>query len=277
MRMKNILILGLTLFIGLQSFAQRKPKIKGNKNVVEVKEELPPFYAIDLADDLEVVLEKANKEGYALEIDDNLIDVLKFKVEDNTLKISSFYNITSKKKLNITVYYTELAALSMSNGEISMKDVISGEQLDVHTSGPSRLELNATADVININMDGISSGDFNVASDSLVMTLKDRIDVKVYTTVANSSVYMYKNASAKMEGATDFLMAKLYGNTNLKAEMLEAKSTMLIMEDSPQAKVNVLEDFQLSSRGSAKTSLYGNPKINIIDFLDTSQLDKEKN
>jgi len=274
--MKRIILLML-LFIGTYSYSQRKPKIKGNKNVVEVREDLPAFHAIQLNDDLEIVLQKASNEGYALEADDNLIDVLKFKVSDSTLIISSFYKITSKKKLNIVVYYTELDALTMRNGEISMKDVISSDRLTVNTSGTSRLELNATADIIDINMEGISSGDFNVASDSLNLTLKDRIDVKVYATGEKNTIFMYKNASAKLEGTTDFLMAKLYGNSNLKAEKLESLAALIVSEDSPNAKVNVLEDFQLSSRGSSKTSLYGNPKITILDFLDTSQLDKENN
>ncbi|MGB3152225.1 MAG: DUF2807 domain-containing protein [Maribacter sp.] len=274
--MKRGAVLILMLFLGLHTYSQRKPKIKGNKKVVEVREDLPAFHTIELNDDLEVVLQKSTNEGYALEADDNLIDVLKFKVSDSTLMVSSFYRITSKKKLNITIYYTELDALTMRNGEISMKDVISSVRLDVNTYGTSRLELNATADIININMEEISSGDFNLASDSLNLILKDRIDVKVYATGEKSNVYMYKNASAKMEGTSGFLMAKLYGNSSLKAEKLEATRTFLISEDSPSARVNVLEDFQLSSRGSSKTSLYGNPKITILDFLDTSQLDKEK-
>ncbi|ASV32549.1 GIN domain-containing protein [Maribacter cobaltidurans] len=275
--MKNVLFFSLVLLFGFQTFAQRKPKIKGNKNVVEVRESLPVFNGIQLDDDLEVVLKKGTSEAYTLKIDDNLIDVLKFKVEGNTLFISSFYNITSKRKLEITVYYNELNQITMNNGEISMSDVISGERLDVLTKETSRLELNATADVININMEGISSGDFNVASDSLVMTLKDRIDVKVYSTGDTNNLFMYENASAKLEGATDNFMAKLYGKSTLKAEALEAKNTMLILEDSPEAHVNVLEELQLSSRGSSRTSLYGNPKITILDFLDTSRLDKENN
>lgn len=274
--MKRIFVLVVLMFLGLQTFAQRKPKIKGNKNVVEVREDLPAFNAIELNDDLEIILQKSSNEGYALETDDNLIDVLKFKVSDSTLVISSFYNITAKKKLIITVYYTELSALTMRNGEISMKDVISTDRLEVNTYGTSRLELNATADIININMEEISSGDFNLASDSLNLTFKDRIDAKVYATGAKSTLYMYKNASAKMEGSADFLMAKLYGDSSLKAEKLETIKTLLISEDSPKAQVYVLEDFELSSRGSSKTSLYGNPKITILDFLDTSQLNKEK-
>ena len=274
--MKRVILL-LIIFSYTYSFAQRKPKIKGNKNVVEVREDLPAFHAIQLNDDLEILLQKASNEGYTLEADDNLIDVLKFKVTDSTLIISSFYKITSKKKLNIVVYYTELDGLTMRNGEISMKDVISSDRLTVKTSGTSRLELNATADIIDIDMEGISSGDFNVASDSLNLILKDRIDAKIYATGEKNTIYMYKNASAKLEGTTDFLTAKLYGNSNLKAEKLESNTALVVSEDSPNARVNVLEDFQLSSRGSSKTSLYGNPKITILDFLDTSQLDKKNN
>jgi hypothetical protein len=273
--MKKQLVILFLLLVSFHAFGQRKPKIKGNKNVIEVREDLPPFTAVELNDDLEIVLQKSNNEGYMIEADDNLLDVLKFKVEDSTLIISSFYKITSKKRLNITIYFEQLDRITMNNGEISMKDVITADKLDVKTTGTARLELNATADIINIDMEGISSGDFNVASDSLNLTLKDRIDVKVYATGEKNTIYMYKNASAKMEGNVDNVMAKLYGNSNLKAEKLESISTLLISEDSPNARINVTQDFQLSSRGSSKTSLYGNPKITILDFLDTSQLDKE--
>ena len=263
--------------ISFQAYSQRKPKIKGNKNVIEVREDLEPFTAIELVDDLDVVLQKSSQEGYALELDDNLVDVLKFKVENGILKISSFYNITSKRKLNITIFFQEIRSVNMLNGKISMKDVISTDRLKVHTSGTSRLELNATADIIDITMEEISSGDFNLASDSLNVILKDRIDVKLYTTGANNSIYMYENASAKVEGTADFLMAKLYGNSSLKASDLEASDVLLITEDSPDAEIRALSNFQLSSKGGSKTKLYGDPKITISDFLDTSRLEKEKN
>ena len=275
--MKKFALLLIVSVISFQAFSQRKPKIKGNKNVIEVREDLEPFTAIELTDDLDIVLQKSSQEGYVLELDDNLLDVLKFKVDNGVLKISSFYNITSKRKLDITIFFQEIRSVKMLNGKISMKDVISTDRLKVHTSGTSRLELNATADIIDITMEEISSGDFNLASDSLNVILKDRIDVKLYTTGANNSLYMYENASAKVEGTADFLMAKLYGNSSLKASDLEASDVLLITEDSPDAEIRALSNFQLSSKGGSKTKLYGDPKITISDFLDTSRLEKEKN
>ncbi|WP_419213771.1 GIN domain-containing protein [Maribacter sp. X9] len=274
--MKNCVVLIFISLVSLHTHAQRKPKIKGNKNIIEVKEDMEPFNSIELLDDLDVVLQKSSQEGYALTLDDNLVDVLKFKVEEGTLQISSFYNITSKKKLEITVFYQDLSSLKMLNGKISMNDVISAEHLKVNTSGTSRLELNATADIIDITMEEISSGDFNLASDSLNIILKDRIDVKLYTTGASNNLYMYKNASAKVEGSTDFFRVKLYGNSSLNASEFEPNKALLIAEDSPSASIRAISGFELSSKGASKTKLYGNPKITILDFLDTSKLEKEK-
>jgi hypothetical protein len=275
--MKKFTLLLFVLFISFSGYSQRKPKIKGNKNVIEVREDLAPFTAIELVDDLDIVIQKASQEGYALELDDNLLDVLKFKVDNGVLKISSFYNITSKKKLEITIFFQELRSIKMLNGKISMKDVISTDRLKVATFGTSRLELNATADIMDITMEEISSGDFNLASDSLNITLKDRIDVKLYSTGSSNNIYMYKNASAKLEGTADFLMAKMYGNSSLKAAELQSNDVLLITEDSPDIEIRALNTLQLSSKGSTRTKLYGEAKITILDFLDTSRLEKERN
>ncbi|WP_300026191.1 DUF2807 domain-containing protein [uncultured Maribacter sp.] len=275
--MRKFTLLITVLVISINGYTQRKPKIKGNKNVIEVREDLEPFNAIELVDDLDIVIQKATSEGYALELDDNLVDVLKFRVDNGTLKISSFYNITGKKKLEITIFFQELNSIKMMNGKISMKDVISTDRLEVQTYGTSRLELNATADIMDISMEEISSGDFNLASDSLNLTLKDRIDVKLYTTGASNNIYMYKNASAKVEGTSEYLMTKLYGNTSLKASDLQANHVLVVAEDSPDIEIRALNTLQLSSKGSARTKLYGDAEITILDFMDTSRLEKERN
>ncbi len=272
---KRIFIL-ITLLSGVIAFGQRKPKIKGNKSVIEINETLPYFNAIELNDDLEVNLEKSTSEGYRLELDDNLVDVLRFKVKDSALVIRSFYKIVSKKKLNITVYYTELSKIKMLSGKMYMKDVLTTDELDILTKGTSRLEVNATADIINLNMNEISSGDFNFVSDSLNITLKDRIDVRLYSVGARNTVSMYNNASGFFEGTADVFDVNLYDNTNLKAERLEADKANVYVQLSTKARVNVLSHLRLESRGSAKTYLYGNPKIEIVEFLDTSQLHKER-
>ncbi len=275
--MRKIVVIALIFCFGIQAFSQRKPKIKGNRNVVTVTENLPTFSAIELNDDLDIRIEKGSSEGVSIEADDNLVDVLKFRVDNDKLVISSFYNITSKKKLEITITYTELEAITLTNGLITMNDVIASDVLGVNTSGNARLILNASANLITIDMEGNSSGDFNVASDDLKITLKDRIDAKVYATGQNHSLFMYKNASLKMEGSTGLLTAKIYGSSTLKAPEFAANKVVLVCEDSPDVYIQAVEEFDFSTKGASKTSLYGNPRITMTDFLDTSQLHKENN
>jgi len=273
--MRNAVILG-ALLICFQSFSQRKPKIKGNKSVVEVSERLDAFNAIVLNDDLTINLQKSNEEGYRLNLDDNLIDVLKFKVEDSTLFISSFYKITSKKKLDITVNYYELSSISMRDGRIKMTDAVSTDVLNIKTTGSAKLQLNANVYTANIEMEGNSSGDLNIETDKIKVDLKDRVDVRLYAVSKLYTTTMDGTATANVEGTTGALSANLFNKSNLRARKLQASEVEVIAEGSSSARVFASDIFELTSSGSAKTYLSGDAEIDIIEFLDTSQLHKEK-
>lgn len=273
--MKKLILLFLLFSIATVQ-AQRKPKIKGNKNVIEVNEDLPAFNAIELKDDLDIVLQKANTEGYHLTIDDNLVDVLKFKVVDSTLVISAFYKITTKKKLDITIKYYDLNSITANAGKIKTQDKIDTDELYVKTNGNAKLQLNATASVMDIVMDGNSSGDLNLEVDSLNITLKDRIDAGVYAVSETNIITMQDNASVKMDGSCVNMQINLSGNSNLKARKLQADLINANLEGSANAKIYATENLELSSRGASKTYISGDAKIEILDFLDTSELHKEK-
>ncbi|MBT8235246.1 MAG: DUF2807 domain-containing protein, partial [Bacteroidia bacterium] len=219
--MKKLVLAALVLCT-VAVHAQRKPKIKGNKEVTTVREELPPFSAIELTDDLDIYLEKASSPGYTIIADDNLIDIFKFDVRDSLLTISSFYRVTSKRKLEITVHYNELNSLVIREGKLSMQDVIDAPLINIETYANSRLELRASADVIDITMQGTSKGDFNLEADSLHIMLKERSDLKLYSVSDAIDLDMVKNADSRMDGSTERMTLRMNGNTNLKAQDLIA-------------------------------------------------------
>ncbi|SMC34449.1 GIN domain-containing protein [Cellulophaga tyrosinoxydans] len=268
-------VLIFLLFVGFMVNAQRKPKIKGSRVVVEVKEDLEPFTAIELNDDLDIKLKKSSDFGYSLTIDDNLVDILKFRVVDQTLTISSFYTVSSKKKMEITIFYNDLNAITMRDGKIESEDLISTSELTINTFGSSKLKLNANAEFMNILMVDNSFADLNVGADTLNISLKDRVDAKIYAVSKLNTTEMYKNAQVKMEGTTDVFNINLYESSDLKADKLDASDINLTLGGSTSAYVNSFNTINLSSKESAKTYLYGGGKITIIDFLDTSQLIKK--
>ncbi|WP_373516791.1 GIN domain-containing protein [Pricia sp.] len=273
--MKNILLFAALLFC-FQVSAQRKPKIKGSRIVTDVQENLPPFNTIELNDDLEVRLRKAPQEGYAITADDNLIDVLKFKVEDSVLIISSFYDITAKKKLDITVNYSDIDVLTLRNGDIRMDGAIITNGLDVNLSESAKLQLNAEAPRMAIYMEGTSSGDFTLKGDEINFVLKDRADARIYAVSETNDLKMNGNASAKMEGTVGDFTINLFENSSLKGEGMESEKVLANLQGSSSAEVHVKMTIELTSSGSSKTYVYGDGKIEIIEFLDTSELHREK-
>ena len=273
--MKNIIVFFIA-FWTLAVSAQRKPKIKGNKSIVEVNEDLPFFNAIEVRDDLEIFLKETTIPGYSISADDNLIDILRFDVVDSTLIIRSFYKITTKKKLEITVNFNEIKSIILQQGKIITKDMIDSDKLNISTYGSSRLELNAKASNVNIIMEGNSAGDFNVQSDSLDLMLRDKVNLNLYGITGKSNIEMYNNASAVVEGTADTLNIKLYGSSDLKAEKMEAGVISAGLEETTRARLYAYKSIELSSSGAAKTYLWGNPKIILNEFLNTSELYKKE-
>ncbi|MET6989057.1 GIN domain-containing protein [Sediminicola arcticus] len=273
--MKKLVILLLLLsHVGL--VAQRKPKIKGNRSVTEVKEELSGFNAIELKDDLEIELVKAPIEGYKVVADDNLLDVLKFKVEDSTLYISSFYKIQSRKKLEITVYYTDLVKLIQRDGKMMSKESIASDILTIEVLGSARMEVNASAGLVRLRMEENSSGDFNFSTDSLNVMMKDKADARIYAVGQASYIELNSNASLGLEGAVDNLQLESRDKTDVKAERYEARIIKATLENATNAYLRALEELELTTNGFSKAYIYANPKITIMEFLDTSELIKRK-
>ncbi|MDT0621000.1 GIN domain-containing protein [Croceitalea vernalis] len=272
---KYVLILIASLPI--MSMAQRKPKIKGNRSVIEVREELPPFNAIELNDNLDIELKKSFGEGYEIIADDNLIDILKFQVVDSTLVISSFYDVTAKKKLEIIVNYKELKAITQRDGKIECEDIIKADELYINVFGPSKLKLKADAFVAYLNLEDNSNSDFSLDVDSLDIKMKHRSDAKIYAVTGAKHVELLNNAALSIDGSTDTLQLKAINNARFKGEKMQSGGANIVLEESSVARVFATRDLELQSRGTSKTYLYGDPRISILEFLDTSQLIKKKN
>lgn len=272
--MKKIICCSL-LLIPLFLLAQRKPRIKGSRVVTEVNEELPAFNAIQLNDDLDIVIKKSFGPGYEIIADDNLIDILKFQVEDSTLVITSFYDVSSKKQFDITVNYTELKSIALKEGSITSKDMIDTNELFVDGFANTRLNLQASAAVMDINLEDTSKAEFNIDVDSLNVSMNQRAEAYIYAVTDASTISLEENASFTFEGTADRMQLEAMGNAKFKGEKMEAGTIRAQLQNTANVRLNSYRDLELSSKGSARTQLYGNPQITIVEFLDSSQLIKK--
>ena len=273
--MKNFLIF-LLFAAPLILVAQRKPKIKGSRIVSQVNEELPPFNAVLLNDDLDIVLKKSFGPGYEIIADDNLIDILKFEVQDSTLIISSYYDVTARKQFDITVNYVELKAITVKEGSVLAMDRIESDELFVDGFGQSRLDIKATAEVMDINLEDVSKGDFNIDADSLNISLNKKVQANIYAVNEVSMVDLEGQSSLTFEGTSQRVQSRLTGYSKYKAENMESGTLSIEADKESDARINVSQQLELSARGRARISLYGNPAIIINEFSDTVQLLKKE-
>ena len=275
MKMKKILAL-LFVLVPLLVLSQRRPKIKGNRVVTEVNESLPTFNAIELTDDLEIHLKKSYGEGYQITADDNLIDVLKFEVLDGTLMISSYYDIVSKKKLEITVNFVALNAITLRAGKVFGDDQISTETLYLNTFGNADMDIDASAFLVNLNAEDNSKVNLKLDVDTLQVVQRHRSKSYIYSVSGTNIVDLLDNGDMTMEGTTEEMKAKLLANTRLKAQKQESQNVVLHIDENAVARIQAFKNFELNAAGNTKTYLYGNPKISILDFMDTTQLIKKQ-
>jgi hypothetical protein len=271
------LLLFFMLLVGCMVYSQRKPKIKGNRNVIEVREALAPFNAVQLDDDLDINLQAGTTGEYIIEADDNLIDILKFEVENETLVISSYYKVTSKKKLNITVNFSKLFRIDANEGNIVVMNRFATEYLEVNTRGSGRVEIDVDADAMDITMNDDSRGNFKVDSDSLNIRLAENVDLRLFGVMENTVLYMQRNSKADLEGFTNAFQFQILDNSDLKAKRLEANAVQANLEGNASAEVLSTATVELNSKGSSKTYVFGDSKINLQEFLDTSELYRRKN
>ena len=157
------------------------------------------------------------RRGYSITADDNLIDILKFEVKDSILHISTFYIITGKKQLDITVKYNQLNAITTDDGKIISDAIISADDMAISTHGYSRLDIQLSAAVTTVNMEGNSKAQLNIDSDSLAVTLKDKIDANLYTVSSIHDLTLQDDAIANIEGTTDSFASKNVGKLKIKS------------------------------------------------------------
>ena len=273
--MKKILCVLFVLSFGV-IFAQRKPKIKGNRNIIEVLEPLPAFHTIELKDDLQINLDDSASESYAIVGDDNLIDVLRFRVADSTLIISSFYKITGKKQLDITVNYRRLKSIIVQDGSVVANQRIQADELSISSRGMARIELSANAAVVDLSMEENSKGNFNLEADSLSLMLKDKANVQLYGVTQQHRLSMKDDAIADLEGTSDSLNIKLKGSPKLRAQKLESAVIRLETGETAIARIYGYRELELLATGGSRTYLYGNPGIKMTAFEDNAELHKEQ-
>ncbi|RZK10981.1 MAG: DUF2807 domain-containing protein [Flavobacterium sp.] len=276
--MKKIAFIIIAVFISTLAFSQKKEKVKGSKIVTIVQKEVQNFTAIEVIDDLEIFLIKGDKNGVELEADDNLHDAIDLKYNGGTIILSSAKEISGFKKFTIRVTYTdELKTVEAKDkAKIQGPEEINLEEVTFKSFDNSKMYLNVNAKVLNIIGNDKSEIQLNAKSESVTIELSKNSDMKALISSTEMKFDMYQKSKATIEGDVIDLKLRFDNNTNFIGKNLNAKNCELIAEGYANATILAETSLSLDASGSSEVYLYGEPKIELKKFTDTSTLYKKK-
>ena len=280
----NTKFISLVILALFTSITLGQSKIKGNKNVTIIQTEINSFNKLVLGEKFTVSLIKDNVASIEIKTDENLHDVIKFNVSDSILRLKTTKRITSKKELEITVRYTEsLNEIELNDdAELNSVNAIDNSNVVLRLNDDAKANLNLrthTFKLINNNTSTLklnARSRFNIDSKFVELELNESSSSEALITCDSLKLDMYQRAFAKIEGDVKFLKANTINSSNFIGKNLAVNYCEIIAEDSSDFEIQALDEIIIESSGSSEVFIYGDPKITINKFSDTSRLYKKE-
>jgi len=267
-----ILLLSTTLV-----FSQKAEKIKGSKVVTSSIQQVKPFTMIEVEDNLEISVEKGDKNEIKIEADDNLHDAISLKVENNILIISTSKEIQGFKKLSVKVTYTNDLNLITTKDEsivTAIQEIIL-DTINFKSLDKSKLFLNVNAGNFNLLADDKSKIELNLKSETAFVELSKNSSLKALINSSELKCDLYQKSSAIIEGDSDNSIIRIDNLAELNAIKFNSKTSDLTIEGKANCSLLVENNFILEANDNTEISIYGNPKIEIRKFSGEAKLLKK--
>lgn len=267
----------LILFIPILSFSQKTEKIKGNKIVSIQETKIDSFKIISIGDNFKINLLEG-KPMIKIETDENLHDVIEFEVDNNTLSFGLNKKITTKKKLNITIYYpsTITSIITQDNAEINSLSTMILNSLNLKTGGTSKVDLDIETSIFNYTNHERGRSELKVVADSITISLRDNSKLKGHFKSPKLVTSMYDRSSTELKGEVDSLYVDLNNRSSFDSKDLEAQYCELVTLENSKAAITISEELYIKAKGNSDINIYNDPQIILEEFTETATLYKRQ-
>ncbi len=275
--MKKNYIIVLLLLVSTITLAQKSEKIKGSKTVTIESKEIGDFEAIEISDNIEVYLDRGEKNELKIEADDNLHDLIAIDLTAKTLRINTTKEITNFKKIIVRVTYTkELKKITAKNNTtINAIQEIQLNDIALESFDKAKLFLNVNSKNFALKSDDNSKIELNLKSEKAIIELSKNSTLKALITSTDLKCDLYQKAKASIEGDATNGTIRLDNNSVLTADKLTIKKAELTAESYSDCSINVSENLILDASGNSEIRLYGDQKIEMKRFVDNASLSKK--
>lgn len=277
MKLKIYFSILALIFSSSMLLAQKSEKIKGSKIVTTSVKEIHSFNAIEVEDNLEISLEKGDKNEIKIEADDNLHDIINLNIQDEILIISTSKEVQSFKKLLVKVTYTNDLNLVTAKDEsiISAIQEIILDNITFKTLNKSKLFLNVNAAHFILQGNDKSKIELNLKAETAFIELSKNTSLKALINSTHLKCDLYQKSEAILEGDSTNATIRLDNSVELNARNFNIKNANLSIEGNASCSVLADSNIIISAADRAEIMLYGTPKIEIAKLEGEAKLIKK--
>ena len=272
---KHTLLLLLSIF-SIVTFAQKKEKIKGDRNVTTVTNGFDKgFTAIEVFDNLKVTLTKSLQNSYTLTTDKNLHDVIQLTVNEGVLRVYTTSNIVKSKELHITLSLNNLESIFLKDdAELKMDKVFDSNTIIINAQNSSQFDIETKASQATITMLNDAKGKLKLHADQIAITMADKTNLDADINTDNTNASLSSSAKLRLDGNSDKVLFTTIDSSELDAKRLKVSSANVNTKDKSELHIDARKNLAIDARDKSKIFVYSEPKIDIKKFTDRAEIIK---
>ena len=274
--MKLIITLLVFLFISSISVAQQGDKLKGSKTVTIENRSTSNFTAVFIQDDIQVSFIKADSTGIEIESDDNLQEALKSENKGGDLYLSMANKITSYKKFEVKIYYTDkLKSIEATDeSKLMILEEMDLDKISFKLNKKAKLYLNLKSKEASFELNDDSSAEMNIKSQKTHFVMTKESVAKVLVASTELKVDQYQKSKSSFEGDVIDLKLRMDNNSKYIGKYLTAKNVEIMAEAYSNLSVFAEKTCIINAFANSEIELFGEPILELKKFTGKTILKK---
>lgn len=274
--MKQTITLLVFLLITSVAFSQKGEKLKGSKNVTTKDYPTAIFSSVYIQDGMQVSFVKADSTGVELEADDNLHEALKIANNGGILNLSLNNKITSFKKFEIKIYYTDAlkSIEATDDAKVMILEEMTIEDITFKMNSKSKLYLNLKANLASFELNDDAAAEVNIKCEKVHFVLTKEATAKALVATKELKVDQYQKSKSSFEGDVTDLKLRMDNNAKFVGKYLTAKNVEIIAEAYSSISAFAETTCIINAFANTEIELFGEPTIELKKFTGKSMLKK---
>ena len=257
--MRTILLLTILLF-SISAIAQKKDKIKGDKNVTSEERTFDYFSKIEVNDKIKLSLKQDNSVRLTIEADENLHDVIESEIEDGTLVLSLNKRVINSKRFNLTLYIDDLEGLELNDdSEIKGIDTFNFFDLHVTLNDKSDVEIDIKSQTFSLVSNEKSKGDFTIKADSISLNMKESSKIKYVIDTEKLDIDYDGNSTGEFVGKVTNLVLNAHDNATFRGAELIAQESLINASNNSSSYINSKNNLIITAKDKSKIYIFNSP------------------